>query len=372
MAGVMHLVSTFQTKTDTKWLVRLLERIDRKEFPTVVGAFYDDGPVRGQFQTLGIETFCLNLPRVWDIRALWRLMRMIDRYKPDIVHTHLLRADLYGGLAGKLRKKCVISTVYAYGDYRRAHRRAGWDWLLDRASTVWADRFIAVCETIREDMKVRLGISHEQIDVIHTGLDPLTSNPAKVAERRASLGMGENEKVVLVGARLSYEKGVDCFLRAVKVLADRGVKARFLVAGHGPMEHELRELASELGLSETVRFLGFVSDLEILIEMADVVVMPSYAEGLPNVALETFGAARPLVASRVGGLVDLSMINKEAILLTKPKNYVDLADKIQTILKDSVLAERMSLAGRTILEKQLSTVQVARRYEETYRKTCRK
>jgi glycosyltransferase involved in cell wall biosynthesis len=367
MITVMHLVSTFQVKTDTKWLVRLLERIDRKEFRLVVGAFYDDGPARGQFEKMGIETFCLGLPKVWDLRAVPRLMKKIDEFKPDIVHTHLLRADLYGGLVGRLKKKKVISTIYAYGDYRRAHRRAGVDGLLDQMSTKWAHLFIAVCETIREDLEQRVGIKKERIRVIHTGMDRVQLPPT---DRRKTLGIKEDEKVVLVGARLSYEKGVDTFVRAVKILTDRKVRARYLVAGDGPMREELRKLSGELGLSDVVKFLGFEPELETLIGVADVVVMPSYAEGLPNVALETFAVGRPLVASRVGGLVDLSQMNKDAILLCEPKNPVDLADKIEMVLKDAALAEQMSLAGAAIIDKHLSTDQVARRYEETYQRIC--
>jgi glycosyltransferase involved in cell wall biosynthesis len=184
------------------------------------------------------------------------------------------------------------------------------------------------------------------------------------------LGLKEDEKVVLVGARLSYEKGVDTFVRAVKVLTERNVRARYLVAGDGPMKEELRNLSAGLGLSDVVMFLGFEPELETLIGAADVVVMPSYAEGLPNVALETFAVGQPLVASRVGGLVDLSQMNKDAILLCEPKNPVDLADKIEMVLKDAALAERMSLAGKAIIDKQLSTDQVARRYEDTYRRIC--
>jgi glycosyltransferase involved in cell wall biosynthesis len=370
MITLMHLVSTFQIKTDTKWLIRLFERINRQEFHLVVGAFYDDGPAREQFEKMGIETFCLNLPKVWDPRVLWRLAKMIDRYNPDIVHTHLLRADLYGGLVARLKKKKVISTVYAYGDYRRAHRRIFCDRLLDRAGAHWAHRFIAVCKTISEDLQARLDIEPERIDVIQTGMDPIASEPMKTQIVRKSLGINDDQKVVLVGARLSYEKGVDTFLRAVRVLVNRGTMARFLIAGTGPMENELRNLSATLGLSDFVIFLGFEREFEILIELADLVVMPSYAEGLPNVALETFAVGRPLVASRVGGLVDLSEMNLEAVLLAKPKDAVDLADKIEAVLKDPRLVLRMSVAGRDIIDKHLSTFQVADRYEDVYRKIC--
>ncbi len=368
MIRILHLVSTFQVKTDTKWLVRLLGKVDRSAFDVAAGAFYDDGPIRGQFGAMGIETFNLNTPQTWDFRVVGHLMKRIREFDPDIIHTHLLRADLFGGLAGKLAGRRVVSTVYAYGDYRRAYRRGWKDWWLDRASTLFADKFISVCQAIKDDLVSRVGISPERIQVIHTGMDPVEPNESAVSKRRAELGITPGEKVVLVGARLSYEKGVDCFLRAVKVLVDRGVTARFIVAGGGPMDRELHDLARTLGVEDRVQWLGFVTDLEVLMKLSSVVVIPSYCEGLPNVALEAFAMGRPVVASRVGGLIDLETMDPQAILLSTSNSPEDLADKIGTVLSDSSLASAVAEHGRHIIEQRLSTEHVARRYEELYRR----
>jgi glycosyltransferase involved in cell wall biosynthesis len=364
----MHLVSTFQIKTDTKWLLRLLSKINRQEFGLSIGAFYDDGPVRPAMEKLGIETFCLESPSVFDPRSIYRLSGAIKKYQPDIIHTHLLRADVLGGLTGRLMGKKVISTVYAYGDYRRMYRRKWADWALDRLSTQWADHFIAVCETIREDLVRRVGVDNKKISVIQTGMDAMEIDPSVIAKRRQGLKLIEKTPVVLVSARLSYEKGVDTFLRAVKVLKNRGIRVQYLIAGSGPMENELKKLTGELGILTDVEFLGFVTDIEVLMSLSDVVVMPSYAEGLPNVAIETFAVGRPLIASRVGGLLDLSHMNNDAVLLVAPNNPVDLADKMEAVLSNPDLAERLAVAGRDIILRSLSTASVAGRYETVYRK----
>jgi glycosyltransferase involved in cell wall biosynthesis len=371
MIRVMHLVSTFEVKTDTKWLVRLLGRMDRQGFEVVVGSLGGSGPIEEQLAGMGIATFSLGVARAWDVRVVGRLVGKIKEYSPDIIHTHLLRADLYGGLAGKVCGRKVVSTVYAYGDYRRMHRRGRLDWWLDRASTRFADRFIAVCEAIRDDLVGRVGIRPERVCVIQTGMDAVEVEEGAVMRRREGLQIGEEEKVVLVPARLSYEKGVDCFLRAVRDLVAQGVKARFLVTGSGPMEGELLRLSEELGISDQVRFLGFIDDVETVMRMSDVVVLPSYSEGLPNAALEAFSVRRPLVASRVGGLMDLGKIDPAAIEFFQPNNPADLADRIKQVLADFSLADRMAMAGRRIIEERLSTEQVARRYEDMYREVLK-
>ncbi len=371
MIRVMHLVSTFAVKTDTKWLVRLAGRMDRKEFEWIVGSFYGEGPIKNRLEGMGITTFNLNVARPWDVRAAERLIRKIKEYSPDIIHTHLLRADLYGGLAGKFCGRKVVSTVYAYGEYRRMVRRGWLDWWLDRAGTRFADRFIAVCEAIREDLTRRVKVRPERIRVIQTGMDTIEVDAGAVKRRREELQIGKEEKVVLVPARLSYEKGVDCFLRAVRELVAQGVKARFLVAGSGPMEGELLRLAKELGISDQVRFLGFIDDVETVMRMSDVVVLPSYSEGLPNAALEAFSVRRPLVAARVGGLADLGKMDPDALQFFQPKDPSDLADKINMVLSDFTLADRMATAGRRIIERELSTENVAHRYEDLYREVLK-
>ena len=133
------------------------------------------------------------------------------------------------------------------------------------------------------------------------------------------------------------------------------------------MGQQLRSLAASLGLGETVDFLGFVDEMEVLMSLATVVVLPSLSEGLPNVALETFALSRPLVATRVGGLIDLSEYNSDAILLTEPNNSVDLADNIEKVLTNPSLAHQLSQAGRTVVETELSSINVASRYGRLYR-----
>ncbi len=369
MVKILHLVSTFQIKTDTKWLIRLLSKIDRKRYQCIVGAFYNDGQARARLEEMGIRTFLLNCPNSYDIRVLPKLIKTIQRYSPDIIHTHLLRADLFGGIAGKLTHIPVISTVYAQGEYRRAKKRIS-DPIIDRIIAKLPTHFLAVCESIKDDLINRMKINSDKITVINTGIDFITIDKHKIANTRKKYSISENEKFILVPARLSYEKGIDCFLQAVAIIANRTPKnsVGFKIAGAGPMFTSLKNLASKLKISDKVEFLGFVSELESLMSLAYAIVIPSYSEGLPNVALEAFATGKPLIASNVGGIVDLYKYNPDAILLVEPKNPPDLADKILETLNNPKLAEAMSNAGKDIIEKHLSTDKVARRYEQLYSK----
>jgi len=366
MTKILQLVSTSQIKTDTKWLARLLPAIDRNRFELTVAAFYDDGPARAQFERHGIACRLLGVRSAWDGRSLVSPLRLIERLRPDLVHTHLLRADLFGGLAAAMTGTPLVSTVYAHGPYRRQYRRPGLDALLDRLTVRLPARIVAVCRDIKLDLVRRLGVPDCRVAVIHTGMDPLETAPADVDRVRRQYDLPSDRPVVMVPARLSYEKGIDTLLRAVRAFLDRGGRAAFLIAGTGALETELHNLAQRLDLQPHVRFLGFVHDIELLLAAADLVVLPSYSEGLPNAALETFAAARPLVASAVGGINDLAEYDPRAIVRVEPGRPLDLADRILEVLRSPSLAADLADRGLRIIKRNLATARVAAEYERLY------
>src|SRR5262245_49526082 len=98
---ILHFVSTFEIKTDTKWLLQVARYLDRDRFRLSVACFYSGGPMQAEFEALGIRTHNLESPREQDPRAVFRAKRLILANKPDVVHTHLLRADLFGGMAAR-------------------------------------------------------------------------------------------------------------------------------------------------------------------------------------------------------------------------------------------------------------------------------
>ena len=109
---VLHFTSTLATKTDTIWLHRLIGRMPRERVEQAVACFYDGGPMVQRFADLSVPTFNLDAPREVSLSALRRAYRLIRRFDPHIVHTHLLRANLYGGLAARLAGvPGVLSTV---------------------------------------------------------------------------------------------------------------------------------------------------------------------------------------------------------------------------------------------------------------------
>jgi glycosyltransferase involved in cell wall biosynthesis len=166
---------------------------------------------------------------------------------------------------------------------------------------------------------------------------------------------------VLTLARLDPQKGLPYLLRAAAMLPD----VSFIVAGEGADRPSLERDARDLGVSDRVAFVGFRTDTRALLARADVVVLPSLNEGLPLAVLEAMAAARPVVATAVGGTPEI-VHDRETGLLVPPADPEALARAIGELLADPPLAHRLAEAGRALVRSRLSTAATARGVVEVY------
>lgn len=364
---VLHLVSTFALKTDIKWLLLLDRHQDRARFDCEIACFHGGGPAREQFEALGVATHNLEVSDERDPRALLRAHRLIDAGAFDVVHTHLLRADLYGGLAARWSGTPVlVSTAYALGAFQRATRRR-LDPVLDAVYARIPAHFLAVCDAVRDDLIRRLRVHPRRITVIRTGIEPPGDAPragAAGALRRA-WGFPETAPVVLTLARLSYEKGVDDLIDAAAMLRATRPDARFVVLGDGPDRAALEARVAERGLSGVFALPGFAVDIWPALTAADVVCLPSKSEGLPNALLEAMAMSRPVVATAVGGMPE-AIEHEVNGLLVPPGDAEALARALGRVLGDAALGARLGRAARGTVEERFLARDVAARYGELY------
>lgn len=365
---VVHFVSTFESKTDTKWLLQLARHVDRDAYRFSAVCFYGGGPVQERLEALGVRTFNLNTPDERDPRAVLRARKLIQELQPDIVHTHLLRADLMGGAAARWAGvPVVVSTVYAMGEFRRQKRRKA-DRLLDVACSRLATHTIAVSQAVADDLVERMRVDPEDLTVIHTGIEaPPAVEAGAVAAMRRAWGVEEATPVVLTIARLSYEKGVDTLIDLAAVLHPTNPAIRFVVVGEGEDRAALSEKIEQLGLKDIVKLVGFAADVWPALAAADVVCIPSKAEGMPNVLLEAMAMGRPIAATRVGGIPEVieSYING---VMVEPGRTAELAKAVSRLVGDAALRARLGDAARRTARERFDAAEVAGRYEDLYRR----
>ncbi len=367
---VVHFVSTFAVKTDTKWLLQLARYLDPSEFRMSVCCFHEGGPVQNELAALGVRTHNLDVPGERDLRAILRARDFIETCNADIVHTHLLRADLMAGLAARwAAAPVIVSTCYAMGAFRRARRRRS-DRLLDAVCSALPTHTIAVSKAVAWDCMTRHKLHDGDFTVIHTGIDPPDQFfDAGAAALRQTWGIGDRP-LVLTLARLSYEKGVDVLVDAADRVRQSHPEVCFVVLGDGPDRVALEARIAGLGLTNVIRLEGFHSDVWPALRAADVVCLPSKSEGMPNALLEAMAMARPIVATGVGGIPE-AIIDRENGLLVEPGDPVALADALSRCLDDRPHALRMGQMARRTVQDRFHVRTAAAQYAELYRNLLR-
>jgi glycosyltransferase involved in cell wall biosynthesis len=287
----------------------------------------------------------------------WRLRRSLKRENFDLVHAHIYASIAAAAIATLGMDVPLVITEHTEASWQR--RRARWvsRWIYSRV-----ERIIAVSTPIRRRLIERDDVHPDLITIVPNAM---TSTSEPLADASLPTELRERPLVGVV-ARLQPEKGVEYFLRAAARVAAKFPEAHFVVAGDGPLRHELVALSEDLGLRERVHFLGFRSDASELMESLDVLVVPSLTEGSPLVTLEAMAAGVPVVASAVGGIPDQIRHDREG-LLVPPGDAAAISDALLTLLRDPARASRLGEAARRRAASRFSHDTMVRRIEDVYR-----
>ena len=304
-----------------------------------------------------------------DLIALAGLVRLMRAWRPAIVHTHTAKAGLLGRLAARAARVPIVVHTF-HGHVLRGYFSPPKQALfrrLERFLATAADALVAVSETVKRDL-VELGVaSASKIRVIPLGLElgALAGElPRGVLRREAGIAAGA-PLVGMVG-RLVPIKDVPTFLQAARRVLERRPEVRFAIVGDGEEREALEALCRSLGLERAVHFFGWRSDLAGVYGDLDVVVNASRNEGTPVALIEALAAARPVVATAVGGTPDL-VGKDERGLLVPPAEPALLAQAVLETLEESDAARRRALAGREHVMSQHSSERLIRDVDALYR-----
>jgi glycosyltransferase involved in cell wall biosynthesis len=280
----------------------------------------------------------------------------------DVLITHGYKSNLLGRPAARRAGVPIVSVS-------RGWTGENWKvWLyeaLDRTHLRLMDQVVCVSEGQAEKVR-RSGVRSENVRVIHNGARLAAfavPDPAKREELRSLVG-GDGP-IVLAAGRLSPEKGLGVLVEAAALVVAKNSTVRFVVFGEGAELAALEARLRALGLAGRFVLAGFRSDLDALIPWADVVSIPSFTEGLPNVALEAGAAGVPVVATAVGGTPEV-VIDGETGFLVPPGRAADLADRLLRLVENPALARRMGGAARRRMEVHFSFEAQARAYVELF------
>jgi glycosyltransferase involved in cell wall biosynthesis len=281
------------------------------------------------------------------------------RHEYDIVHAHQALSPAIAAALAKLwtGKPVVVKVACSgpYGDVAVIQRRPLLPVRLRLLGHV--DRFLALSEESVQEL-ASVGLERQTV-LVCNGVDTRRFAPQPHREKEAS--------AIFVG-RLTSQKGVDVLFRAWRrALRESAKPLPLLVVGDGPERESLESLAEELGLEEHIRFAGSVEEIERYYHLAQLFILPSRSEGLPNALLEAMACGLPAIATCVGGIPDV-VVDGETGLLVPPDDEDALADAIERLLHDLSLRRRMAEAARRRIEAHYSIESVADQVIVLYQK----
>jgi glycosyltransferase involved in cell wall biosynthesis len=272
------------------------------------------------------------------------LRREIRAFRPDMIHTHLIHADLHGQLAARLAGVAGVSSIHGtHSFYRREpYRSAG------RIAGRSARRTIAISEHVRRFIEHQRLSRPGGVRLVPYGIDPSgwSASDGQRAAARAALGLNPDDVAVGVASRLVAHKGHSFLLRGHADASRRAPQLRLLVAGDGPLRADLERQAR--GLDGRVRFLGFVPDIQGFMNACDVFVFPSqpqFGEGFGLAALEAMAAALPVVATTVASLPEI-VRGEETGVLVDSDSAAELSVALVRLAENPELRRMMGERGR--------------------------
>lgn len=340
-------------------IVHIARNLDRNRFEPTVGYFRNRSFLVDQLEQAGIPAVEIPKRGRLDPGFVLNLRRFLIEGRFDVMHCFAFGGELWGAVGRRLlpshRRPTLITSVRNKYDWYSKLQ-----WQLKRWSAVQSTFVIANSHAGGEHARITMGLPPGSIDVVYNGVGDA---PEAAATQPAST-RGGPVTALFVG-RLVEQKNVPVLLRAMRRLRDSGTALRLQVAGDGPLRELCTRMIAELDIGDRVELLGERSDVPALMANADFVVLPSLREGLSNVILEAMMVGRPVIASAVGGSVELVEPMASGLLFPSDDDAA-LAEALRLMAGDGALREKCGARGRQRTIEQFTVPAMARTMQDFY------
>lgn len=290
-----------------------------------------------------------NIHPFKDICALYDLFVLFRKEKPQIVHTHTSKAGIIGRWAARLaRVPVIIHTPHGHVFWGYFNRWVSCFYsILERWTARITDRIITLTEQEKKDHLYFRIASPDKFEVIHSGveLEKFQSIQASPEPLRKELGIPHDAIVVGTAGRLTPIKGHRYLIEAAKQVIAVHLETHFLIIGDGELLSDLLSLAANLGIGDHVHFAGWRTDISEILSTCDIFAFPSLNEGMGKAIVEAMALGKPVIASRVGGIIDLVRDGENGFLIP-PADVGSLAESIQILVADPEKRRLMGIAGK--------------------------
>ena len=305
-------------------------------------------------QEHGIEFIHVPMHGMVDLVSLFLLVRSARRWKPDLLHGHLVRGTHYATMTGRIAALPTVATAHSTISYKRFHR---------------ADSVIAVSQAVKDSLIARQ-IKPSQITKIYHGIPDSFALRKYRKNVRENLGIEEDECALCMAARFIPDKGHDLLLRALSGLKDRHCKLFLAGEDSGSWAKEMKSMAKTRNLEDRVIFLGFEENVPRFLAGMDILIAPSRREALSISIIEALSMGVPVIAARVGGIPEV-VRNRSNGLLVEKENAKELQEAISCLVSDPDVRHTYGLRGRKLFLEKFSEGEMITCHLRLYRSLTR-
>ncbi|MBI5451154.1 MAG: glycosyltransferase family 4 protein [Gammaproteobacteria bacterium] len=360
MTNILHLIDTAGPGGAETVFRNIVTRLDRIKYRSIAlitrNGWLHDSLMKGQ-----VAVRILNNKGSFNIRYLFRLLKVVRGEHIDLIHAHLLGSGVYGVLAGLLCRRPVIVTLHGIADLQGERFIRVKLFVLHKYASV----LVVVSDNLKQYMITTYGIKADRIQVIHNGV--------AAGQQAASSDVAKSDKAIFkVGLVGNIRPAKDYFtlLKVAARLRQLDDRFEFLVAGQGKGElwQQLHDYRAQLRLDDRVSFLGFCDDVSSFMDGMDIFLLTSSSEGFSIVVIEAMTQGLPVVATRCGGPEEI-ITDKVDGLLIEAGDVEGIAAALSRLADDPMLRSTLGVAGRQTVQKRFTMDAMMDRYHHLYDKS---
>jgi len=366
---ILYVITSTGIGGAEKILCQTAKSMDKNKYHVSICSLKEKGEMAEDIERHGIAVHCLHMVNkegfvgwISSTIALFQLFSYLRKVRPEIVHSFLFRANILARIAGYLTGvPIIISSIRVMGGEKRYFH------FIERITSFMVEHYIAVSESVKNYVMQKSKISDENITVIYNGTDIENHNYSNVKNVKMPFGVEDGDDILVTVGRLHKQKGHAYLLHAISMVEKEMPRLKLLIIGEGEEENNLKILAETLDLTDKIIFAGLRYDVEKILPVAGLFILPSLWEGTPNVLLEAMAARKPVIATEVGGIPEVVVHGRTGILVP-PEDSDALANAIKNLLKDKLKAEEMGKAGRLRVEEHFTIAGMLKKTEKLYQR----
>jgi glycosyltransferase involved in cell wall biosynthesis len=364
---ILMLIDEASMGGGQKHLLLLVQYLDKSRFEVEV-ACEEKGYLVDELQKMNIPIHTLSIFNLPKIKSIIATNEIVKKVKPDIIHSHGGTAGFYGRIVSLFGFRGGIVHTYHgihYLNFKRRFPKSIFRFV-DKLLLHLTDCIICVAQT-DFDLGLKNGVVvRKKAVVIKNGIE-IDKFALVQSNSNNNSELVKSDKPFVVGSvgRLHLQKGYEYLIKSADLILRKHPNVKFVIAGDGELRDELEYLCKSLNVDYAFRFLGIQTDLSAVISQFDIFVLPSLWEGLPLVLLEAMAAKKPIVATKVNGIVEIIDSGTNGILVP-PKNPGALSTAIISLIEDGKLRKSFADNAFEKVNSEFNVTQMVKKTENIY------